>query len=302
VTTHSKELALNDREFELLLEGARAIDDEWERQQARFGVLVAGRLGLRAGEITHMSKSWINTRKRRIEIPSERNCEKGRDGGICGHCEQAAKQMVEYNAINVPEARLNLLQDGEFQALRPDTKRQLIVAHRRYDEDELTEDALDDQVHTILEASASSEWDIYETLTGEAESLVDEQDLTLEEARSQMWRPKTSAAARSVPFDWRARVEIMIERFFERFDEWPVSQSVLGRRVKKSLRNAHEIDEETTHCHGLRATAATHHAGRGISTLTLQSLMGWAQASTARAYVRASPENTQRELHQANGR
>lgn len=302
MTTHSKELALNDREFELLLEGARRIDDEYYSQQARFGVLVAGRLGLRAGEIAHMKADWINSRKRRIEIPHQQDCTTGRGGEMCGHCEQNAQQMVEYSAIDVPEARLQLLEENEIQGFRPDTKRQLIVAHQRQVNGDLNRDALDDQVETIFEASPGTEWDLWEGLTTEAEAIVSEQDLTLEQARSQMWKPKTDAAARSVPFDWRARVEIAVERFFEEWDGWPLSQSALNRRVNRALREADELDEDTTHCHGLRATAATHHAGRGVSTLTLQSLMGWAQASTARAYVRASPDNTQRELHQANSR
>lgn len=302
MTTHSKELALNDREFELLLEGARAIDDDWQRRQARFAILVAGRLGLRAGEITHMRESWIDYRRRRIEIPADQPCDKGKDGGICGHCEQAAKQMVEHNAIDQPEARLELLQEGEVQGFRPDTERQLIVAHRRYDEGEINGEALDQQVETILEASTANEWDIYENLSTEAETLVTEQDLTLEEARDQMWRPKTEAANRAVPFDWRARAEITVERFFEEHDRWPLSQSVLHRRVKKSLRHAQELDEDSTHLHGLRATTASHLAGKGIDTLSLQAFLGWQQASTARAYVRQSPENTQRQLHQLGSR
>lgn len=302
MTTHSKELALNDRDYELLLEGARAIGKEYYSQQARFAILVAGRLGLRSGEITHMRSDWINWRKRRIEIPRQQDCESGRNDGLCGHCEQAAKQMVEYNAIDVPEARLEILQNGEIQGLRRDTERQLIVAHRRHSEGDLSAGALDDQVDTILEASPGNEWDIFEGLTTKAEEVVTEQDLTIEEARDRMWKPKTDAAARAVPFDWRARVEIAVERFFEDWNRWPLSQSALHRRVMRSLRNAEELNEDSTHMHGLRATAATHHAGRGISTLTLQSLMGWAQASTARSYVRASPDNTQRELHQANSR
>jgi integrase len=301
VTRHSKELALDDREFELLLDGARRLDD-YQGQQARFAILVAGRLGLRAGEVAHMRESWLNWRTRRIEIPSKEPCTKGKSEGICGYCEQAAKQMVRYNAIDEAEARLELLQEGEIKGFRPDTERQLLVAHRRFADDAITETSLDDQINTILEASPGDEYDIYEALCSEGEALVSEQDITLDEARDMMWKPKTTAAVREVPFDWRARVEISVERFFDRFDGWPLSRSALTRRVKKSLRHADELDEKTTHLHGLRATAATHHAGRGVSTLTLQSLLGWAQASTARAYVRASPDNTQRELHQANSR
>lgn len=302
MTTHSKERALNDREFELLVEGARRLDD-YEAEQARFATLVAGRLGLRAGEIVHMQEDWIDWRNRRICIPSTEPCEKGKDGGICGYCEQAAKQSVRYNALTAPEARLDLLQgDEEVQGFDPDTRRQLIVAHRRHLDGDIDSDSLDDQVHTILEASQRDEWGIYESLEGEAEHRVSERDLTIEEARSRMWRPKTDAANREVPFDWRARVEICVEQFFDKYSEWPVSRTGINRRVNGALENADELEKDSTHLHGLRATAATHLAARGMATLSLQAYLGWQQASTARAYVRASPANTQRELKQLQSR
>ena len=47
---HSRERALSDREFERLLQGIERIDCDWYRLQTRFVVLVAGRLGMRAGE------------------------------------------------------------------------------------------------------------------------------------------------------------------------------------------------------------------------------------------------------------
>jgi len=298
MTTRSKELAVDDRQFELLLEGARRIDD-WQRaKQARFAILVGGRLGLRAGEITHMTEDWIDWRKRRIDIPRHHECDKGKNGDICGYCVQQAEQMVEYNAIEAPEARLQLLEEGAIEGFRPETTRQLIVAHQRHLAGDFDVDALGDQIHTILEGSKSNEWDIFENLDTKAKSLVSEQDITLEAALDLMWRAKTDEAARSVPFDWSARIEICVERFFDDFDRWPVSRSTTNRRVNEALENADELTVEDTHCHGLRATAASHHAGRGMPTLALQALMGWAQPSTARSYVRSSPENTARELHQ----
>jgi hypothetical protein len=298
MTTRSKELALDDREFELLLEGADRITSPQISLQAKFAVLVCGRLGFRAGELTHMTEDWVDWRKRMIDIPRHEPCTKGKDGGICGYCEQQAAQMVNYNAIDEPTARLRLLEDSAIKGFRPNTERQLIVAHQRYVDDDLDADALDQQVDTILQASESQEWPLWESLCTEAETLVAEQDITIEAAKEKMWRAKTDEAARSVPFDWSARVEIAVERFFDAFDEWPVSRTTTNRRVKRALRNADELAEDSTHCHGLRATAASHHAGRGMPTLALQSLMGWAQPSTARSYVRSSPENTQRELHQ----
>lgn len=88
-TRHSKDDALADREFELLLEGCSQLDG-YLALQARFVALVGGRLGLRVGELTHIDESWIDWRNRVIQIPHYDGCQKGRDGGLCGYCEQAA--------------------------------------------------------------------------------------------------------------------------------------------------------------------------------------------------------------------
>lgn len=95
---HSKEDALTEREFELLYEGAKKMDG-YRGMEATFIVLVAGRLGLRAGEIAHMREGWVDWREKRIEIPAHQPCRKGKDGGMCGYCRQQVKQCVEYNDI-----------------------------------------------------------------------------------------------------------------------------------------------------------------------------------------------------------
>lgn len=94
---HSRDDALTEREFELLFEGARRIDG-YRGVEARFIVAVAGRLGLRAGEIAHCRSDWINWRESMLEIPPHQPCTKGRDGGRCGTCRQQIDQCVEYNA------------------------------------------------------------------------------------------------------------------------------------------------------------------------------------------------------------
>jgi site-specific recombinase XerD len=74
------------------------------------------------------------------------------------------------------------------------------------------------------------------------------------------------------------------------------------RKYELLLEGAKRIPDElttnATNPHGLRATAATYHAGRGLGVLPLQSLMGWADLQTAQRYIKQSPENTQRALHQ----
>jgi len=68
------------------------------------------------------------------------------------------------------------------------------------------------------------------------------------------------------------------------------------------LERVDEFTSDTTTPHGLRATAASHASARGLDPLALQSMMGWADISTARNYVATSSDNTQRELHQIYSR
>lgn len=221
---HSKEDALSDREFELLLEGAERCKDYWA-EQARLAILVCGRLGLRVGELVHLREDWIDWRRDLISIPRHEPCDKGKDGGICGDCEQAARQMVDVDPSR-----------------------------------------------------------------------------DIEDMRDRFWGPKTDMAVREVPFDFSARATLALERFFDQYDRWPVSIGSTSRRVKRAAEKADELDPADVYPHCLRSTAASHHAGRGLDTLPLQSLMGWAQSSTAECYVAHSTENTRRHLNMVHSR
>lgn len=92
---NSKENALDDVEYERLLTGAARIDDDYYRLQCRFACIVLGRLGLRCSELAHMKESWVDWRRKVIEIQYE-PCDKGRDGGLCGSCRQKAQQRVSH--------------------------------------------------------------------------------------------------------------------------------------------------------------------------------------------------------------
>jgi len=222
--THSKDDALSDREYQLLLEGAGKMRDYYG-QQARFVILLAGRLGLRAGEIAHMDASWVDWRRNMIVVPRHDPCSKGQDGGPCGYCRSQAHQRVDHN----PE-------------------------------------------------------------------------MTFGEAIEHAWSAKTDAAAREVPFDFDPRVELTIERFFDRFDAWPVSRQGVNRRVNRAAEEASQLDPDDIYPHCLRATAASTMAARGLKVLPLQAMFGWASLSTAQAYVAQSGENTARALHQIHSR
>lgn len=102
---HAKDDAPTEREFELLYQASHALSGGFA-VQARFVLLVGGRLGLRAGEIAHFREEWVDWNRSRIEIPAHESCSKGRDGGICGYCEQLAQERANRNpGVTLERAR-----------------------------------------------------------------------------------------------------------------------------------------------------------------------------------------------------
>lgn len=224
---YSKEDALSDRAFQLLLEGAGRLEDYYGFQ-ARFAILVMGRLGLRRSELAHLSEDWIDWHRSMIVVPRYDPCTKGRDGGPCGDCRQKVRQEV---------------------------------AH-----------------------------------------APDDVELTFEQALARRWKPKTIAAAREIPFGFDPRVHLVVERFFDRYDEWPLSVMAVTRRIERAGLEAEEIDENDLYVHALRATAASYHADRGLDALPLKALMGWSSIETAKHYVASSGERTARALNAVHAR
>lgn len=101
---HCKADALTDREFERMVRATYQMEGDYFEYECRLVLFLAGRLGLRAGEIAHLKAEWIDWDREMIEIPRFEQCTDGRDGGICGHCRQSAKQMVEHNPGVTQEA------------------------------------------------------------------------------------------------------------------------------------------------------------------------------------------------------
>lgn len=238
---HSKEDALSDREFERLVAASYQLDEFWSLQ-CRFVLLVAGRLGLRAGEIAHMDESWIDWRRNMIVIPAREPCSNGRDGGLCGHCRASLEQMAEVRTNN------------------------------RYGD-----------IHRSL-----SSRDELEPGGGRAAASIVEAD-DLDDGH---WSPKTDAAAREVPFDADTRASIVVERYFEQYDEYVNGRQSINRRVTRLCETADEVDADQVYPHALRATAASHFAAHGLDVFALKSLMGWSDLSTAKNYISTSGERT----------
>ncbi len=95
---HAHEDALSEAEFEQLVDGAKLLEPPLNLE-ALFTVFVAGRLGLRAGEIAHMTREWINYETEMIEIPRHSECE-------CGYCRRQARREVEHDPSRSFERQL----------------------------------------------------------------------------------------------------------------------------------------------------------------------------------------------------
>lgn len=122
----------------------------------------------------------------------------------------------------------------------------------------------------------------------------------MDDIRPAMWRSKSDAAARAVPYGFSPRCEIALERFFDEHSKWPYSHTAIRRRIEWAAEEAIGIDPDDIYPQCLRSTCATHMTGKGLSGLKLQGMMGWADASTSENYVAQSPENLSRASHRAH--
>jgi len=298
VVRHSKDRALTEREYERVLQAVERIDDGWYRNVTRFIVVVAGRLGLRAGEIAHMHREWVDFRSGIIVIPEHQRCTKSASGGPCGYCRSLAKSVVDHAVPTVEESKLHLLEQGQLVDLGM-VYQELLASFSAFDSNHIPKEDLDDRVQDALAIGHDGPrdpFDAYQELCHRAEKHRDRHNVTLDEAIDQYWIPKTAAAARQVPFDFSSRAEMAIEDFFDVVDRYPNSRTTVNRRVDDALVAA-GFDKNYTSPHGLRATAATFHAGRGLDVIPMQSMFGWVQMSTAMKYINSSGANTQRALN-----
>lgn len=85
---------LDPREFEELVRGAISLDPA-HSIESEMAVMLSGRLGMRAGEIAHITEEWVDWRDEMIYVPRHQPCQKGSDGGVCGYCRQLSRSMIE---------------------------------------------------------------------------------------------------------------------------------------------------------------------------------------------------------------
>ncbi|WP_281241173.1 tyrosine-type recombinase/integrase [Halopenitus malekzadehii] len=253
--SHSRDDAITPRQWERMLRASYDIDNDEIALECRMLAVACGRLGLRAGEVTHLHEEWIDWNDGTIQIPSYWNCTKGSGDEVCGYCRNRARDNLDSHNLTEEEAT------------------DAIVAH--YDD-------------ATLESMTDDE------LLAEAQELREEVNVTLEAMLEKRWSPKTSTSARGIPFDFSARIELIVEQFFDRFDAYEKSFATVHRRIDR-LADCAGI-ESNVYPHALRATSASFHASRDISVHALMSIMGWADPGTARVYIQSNDEKAAHEI------
>lgn len=227
--------------------------------------MLPGRLGLRAGEFAHIDEEWVDFYAGMIEIPEQDPCTNGEDGGPCGYCRSLAKSVAKHATPSIEEAKLHLLEQGQLVDFGM-TYQELSAVFDAYDSNHIPEEEIDVHVDDALAIGHSGHrdpHDTYEGLCDRAQKQRERHNVTVEEAIQQYWVPKAEAAAQEVPFDFSSTTVMAVEDFFDYVDRYPNSRTTVNRRIDDALLAA-DLDKNYTSPHGLRATAATFHAGRGL--------------------------------------
>ncbi len=100
----AREDAPTDREYRSLLRAANNGVKEGFQLECLFAVQMMGELGMRAGELAHISEGWVDFEQCKIRIPEHDPCESGKEGSICGYCHKRAASRVEHSDLDFEEA------------------------------------------------------------------------------------------------------------------------------------------------------------------------------------------------------
>ncbi|MUV59763.1 tyrosine-type recombinase/integrase [Halobacterium sp. CBA1126] len=158
MTKHSSEAALNESEFETMLDAALSLHEPFDAECA-FVLVAAGRLGMRAGEIAHIREDWVDWEREVINVPRYEPCDKGEDGGVCGYCVKAAEQACEYDEdLTMDEAldqRWNPKTSNSARAIPfdwdEDVKRYVEAFFQEFDRYESSRASVNRRVDRVLE-------------------------------------------------------------------------------------------------------------------------------------------------------
>ena len=273
-TERSSDEALRQPTFVRLYRGAFEIDD-WDRSlRAAYIILLAGRLGLRTGEIQHVREAWIDWRRGEIAIPHHDPCG-------CMNCWWAAKKKAA----------------TDDEELRSEITKQV----RKSDDINIEDEEIDEKIDMMID-NLSRDEDQIENTDGETDHQDrDENKNPLEILYEERWQPKYERSARRVPFGYSRRLTAVIMLFFQNNDCLEITQVTMNNLVTEAAENAKGVDPEEITLRGLRATAATHYTSIIRNPKVLQDLMGWTRIETGARYIRRAGGFTTDVMYQAFG-
>lgn len=283
----SSDEALRQTTFVRLYRGALRIynprdSNSFKRMlEACFIILLAGRLGLRTGEIQHVREAWIDWRRGEIVIPRHDPCG-------CKNCWIAAVRKATDDEDTLRQEIRNVFEDSI-----PDATPEEI--------DEFVEQAIVDEPDLVPETLV--EMGLLETRQTKIADHAKDEDLTPHDVLYQeRWQPKYPRSARRVPFGHSRRLTAVLFEFFNEFDCLGMTQVTMRNRVKEAAELADGVDPENITIRGLRATAATHYATVIRNPGRLQDLMGWERIETASSYLRNAGAYTTDIVYHAFGK
>lgn len=256
-TERSSDEALRQATYRRLYLGACKIENYDRRLEACYIILLAGRVGLRTGEIQHVREEWIDWKRGEIAIPQHDPCG-------CMNCWIAAQQKASTD-------------EKEFR----EKAREMLKNDSNYDFE------TDDELNEILEQTLPDDDELPPELQTEEDSETDTDDRKASNILyEERWQPKYERSARRVPFGHSERLTSVILEYLQQNEYMKITQVTMNNRVERAAELAHGVDPKNITIRGLRATAATNYATHVKSTKVLQDLMGWTRIETAARYLR----------------
>ena len=109
--------------------------------------------------------------------------------------------------------------------------------------------------------------------------------------RAGQWKPKTKHGERTIRIHPKLRP--ILEEYLAANDGLSLTRQRVWQRLKDLCRMARILHNVYPHC--LRSTCSIELAHKGISSASLQYLLGWAKLASAESYVRSDRTRALRE-------
>lgn len=254
-TERSSDEAPRQPTYRRLYLGALEINNSDRRLKACYIILLAGRIGLRTGEIQHVRKEWIDWDRGEIAIPQHDPC-------ACMNCWIRAKQKASDDDEDIRDEVAELVERRMPENTERDVEE--IVEEMLRDDDELPQEISEEHGEETDDSQRTTEEILYE----------------------ERWKPKYERSARRVPFGHSRRLTAVITEFINEYNHLEITQVAMNNIVEEAAENADGVDPENITIRGLRATAATHYTTFIRNPKALQNLMGWTRIETASRYLR----------------